>query len=267
MPATVPDLDDAHQTVWCLVGNRIGPDCLAIALAESPRSRFIISPTERAEPDLVQQVVDGARATNCVIQDFRRVARDVSSGGIQVDWLLNLWGERIVPASLLGLVGDSVNIHPSFLPYGRGSDPIPWAIIQGDPAGASLHRMTEELDGGAIWCQRQVEYDFPEAGHSLYEKVLQECVHLFQENWPLIRAEKIAALDQSTMGQPVRKRAELLAARRLDQEQLLGMSAMDLVRRALALDFGDDFCLVLDLNGKEIPLRLDLLSANSRVMP
>lgn len=260
--------DDASLSsigaIWCVVGNRIGPECLEIALDTSPEREFFVSPTDRADRALVQQILDRSGAVDFTVLDYDEAASHISGGEIQVDWLLNLWGERIVHASVLGHIEDSLNIHPSFLPYGRGSDPIPWAIIRDEPPGVSLHRMTQEVDGGEIWCQRRVTYDWPETGRSLYERVLRNCVDLFEEAWPVILGGQIIPSAQATTDRPARRRAELLAIRRLDEAQLLEMSAMDLVRCSLALDFGDDFHLLVDLGGQATSIRIDPPSTESK---
>lgn len=50
-----------------------------------------------------------------------------------------------------------VNIHPSLLPMGRGAWPMPVTILKGlDRSGITIHKMTEELDGGDILLQREI---------------------------------------------------------------------------------------------------------------
>ena len=50
-----------------------------------------------------------------------------------------------------------VNIHPALLPVGRGAWPMPCAILRGETAlGVTFHRMTAEMDAGAILLQRPV---------------------------------------------------------------------------------------------------------------
>lgn len=48
------------------------------------------------------------------------------------------------------------NLHPGFLPYGRGFYPVPWAIIEDTPAGATLHEVVRGIDRGPIVYQREV---------------------------------------------------------------------------------------------------------------
>lgn len=70
--------------------------------------------------------------------------------------------------------GRIVNIHPSLLPKYKGLDTHARAIAAGDShGGASVHLVTEELDGGAVLGQAQVAIlpgDTPEA---LAERVLE----------------------------------------------------------------------------------------------
>lgn len=82
--------------------------------------------------------------------------------------------------------GRIVNIHPSLLPKYKGLDTHARAIAAGDAeAGASVHLVTEELDGGAVLGQERVPIepgDTPEtlaarvlaAEHRLYPRVLAE---------------------------------------------------------------------------------------------
>ncbi|MBR0551615.1 phosphoribosylglycinamide formyltransferase [Stakelama marina] len=84
--------------------------------------------------------------------------------------------------------GRIVNIHPSLLPKYKGLDTHARAIAAGDTkAGASVHIVTEELDGGAVLGQAEVQIhrdDTPETlaarvleeEHRLYPKVLAEFV-------------------------------------------------------------------------------------------
>ena len=53
-----------------------------------------------------------------------------------------------------------INVHPTYLPYGRGIYPIVWASLNGDPFGASLHLIdSEEIDSGAIIERTRVYLD------------------------------------------------------------------------------------------------------------
>ena len=71
------------------------------------------------------------------------------------DWLLNLWGSHILTKQILDKARETLNIHPSYLPYCRGSDPIVWAIRNNYPIGATLHKITTKVDEGDIFYQEK----------------------------------------------------------------------------------------------------------------
>jgi len=57
---------------------------------------------------------------------------------------------------LRSLHNNAVNLHNSFLPWNRGSDPNLWSILEKTPRGVTLHYMEAGLDKGAIIAQRLV---------------------------------------------------------------------------------------------------------------
>lgn len=71
--------------------------------------------------------------------------------------------------------GRIVNIHPSLLPKYKGLDTHARAIEARDShAGTSVHIVTEELDGGEVLGQAQVEILPDDTPESLAERVLAE---------------------------------------------------------------------------------------------
>jgi phosphoribosylglycinamide formyltransferase-1 len=71
--------------------------------------------------------------------------------------------------------GRIVNIHPSLLPKYKGLDTHSRAIEAGDShGGASVHIVTEELDGGEVLGQAEVEIISGDTPDSLAERVLAE---------------------------------------------------------------------------------------------
>lgn len=71
--------------------------------------------------------------------------------------------------------GRIVNIHPSLLPKYKGLDTHARAIEAGDAeAGASVHLVTEELDGGDVLGQARVPILAEDTADSLAARVLAE---------------------------------------------------------------------------------------------
>jgi methionyl-tRNA formyltransferase len=89
-----------------------------------------------------------------------------------------------------------VNLHPAYLPYNRGAYPNVWSIVEGTPAGVTLHYIDAGVDTGDIIAQRQVPIEFVDTGETLYRKLEQACVDLFKETWPLIRSGRAPRIPQ-----------------------------------------------------------------------
>ncbi len=57
-----------------------------------------------------------------------------------------------------------VNIHSSLLPYNRGGSPHVWGIVEGTPAGVTLHHIDPGIDTGDIIAQRPVPVEQADTG-------------------------------------------------------------------------------------------------------
>ncbi len=69
-----------------------------------------------------------------------------------------------------------VNTHPSLLPIGRGSWPMPLTILKGlSESGVTMHRMVKELDSGDILLQEKIPV-YPE----------DDLVALTERQWSVI---------------------------------------------------------------------------------
>lgn len=93
---------------------------------------------------------------------------------------------RLIKRKLLGAYRKIYNLHPGFLPWGRGYYPVFWALWEGTPAGATLHEMSEGVDEGPIVGQIRVRYTGRDTGGSLHRRVRLAEKKLFMRTWPLI---------------------------------------------------------------------------------
>ena len=90
-------------------------------------------------------------------KDFRTVTEfyDKIDENDTYDWILNLWGGHIIKKNILSKTQNSLNIHPSILPFAKGKDPVVWTIRNNLPAGVTLHEITEKIDSGNIFYQEK----------------------------------------------------------------------------------------------------------------
>lgn len=101
-----------------------------------------------------------------------------------------LFGYILQPALIELLPYGCINLHPALLPYNRGAYTNVWSIVEGTPAGATIHYIDEGIDTGDIISQRQVPVTATETGATLYAKLEAATLDLFYATWPLIRAGK-----------------------------------------------------------------------------
>ncbi len=80
-----------------------------------------------------------------------------------------------------------VNLHPSFLPYNRGSHPYIWPLVDDTPAGVSVHYMNESIDEGDIIDRWRIEKRPEDDSKILRQRLIQAQVEQFVENWERIK--------------------------------------------------------------------------------
>src|SRR5262249_8890160 len=97
-----------------------------------------------------EQVFDASQLRDPVVQ--RRVAALGADIGLSV-----MLGYVLAPDFLSVFPRGVVNLHPALLPFNRGAHPNVWSIVDGTPAGATLHWMDENVDTGDIIAQMPVE--------------------------------------------------------------------------------------------------------------
>lgn len=93
-----------------------------------------------------------------------------------------------------------INLHTGYLPYNRGAYPNVWAIVDGTPAGVTLHYIDAGIDTGQIISQKEVVVNITDTGKILYEKLEEEAHRLFIESWPLVKDGKATPQKQANVG-------------------------------------------------------------------
>jgi methionyl-tRNA formyltransferase len=104
------------------------------------------------------------------------------------------------PTNILELFTRPINLHLSLLPFNKGAYPNVWSIIEGTPAGVSLHIMTAEFDDGPILVQREVEVAPDDTAETLYRNLLASAVELVRKYLPDILDGRVAPREQPPGG-------------------------------------------------------------------
>ncbi len=98
------------------------------------------------------------------------------------------WGYILKPEVIDIPPSGCINMHPGYLPYNRGMNPNVWPIVEGTPAGVTIHHIDSGIDTGDIIARREVPVLPTDTGGILYDRTLVEIVDLFREVWPSVRA-------------------------------------------------------------------------------
>ena len=79
-----------------------------------------------------------------------------------------------------------INIHPAYLPDGRGIYPNFWSYFQGSPKGVTIHYIDGGIDTGDIIVRAESEFSSDETLSSTLAKLVQQVEQLFYDNWASI---------------------------------------------------------------------------------
>jgi dTDP-4-amino-4,6-dideoxyglucose formyltransferase len=93
------------------------------------------------------------------------------------DLVFSLHCKKIFPKELVNTVR-CVNVHPGYNPYNRGMFPHVFSIINGLPAGVTIHEMDEKIDHGKILERQDVQVLETDTSESLYNRVIEAEVQL-----------------------------------------------------------------------------------------
>lgn len=150
-----------------------------------------------------------------------------------------------------------VNLHPAYLPYNRGQYPNVWSIVDDTPAGVTLHYIDSGIDTGDIIARKDIEIELVDTGETLYRKLEQASLVLFQETWPLIKSGKAARLQQSNEPGTYHTSKDVNAIDEIHLER--EYVARDLINVLRARTFPPYKGAYIRHRGKKIYLRLQLL--------
>lgn len=182
-----------------LGNNRVGRDVLAWLVASGEEVvGLVVHPPARARcrDEIVQAAGVGAdRVFEADTLDkpgtldaLRRLAPDIG---------LCVYFGYILRAPLLTLPRHGcLNLHPALLPHNRGAYPNVWSIVDGTPAGVTLHRVDEGIDTGDIVAQRPVPVHAVDTGETLHRRLEDAGIALFKETWPMVRDHRVPVARQ-----------------------------------------------------------------------
>ena len=213
----------ANNRVGWRVAELLAPELTALVVHPEERRRFA-EEIVAASGLPADRVFDGSRLAS---SDVHAALRDLAPRlGVSA-----LFGYLLRPATLELFRDGVVNVHPSLLPWNRGAHPNVWSIIDGTPAGATVHYLDAGVDTGDVIAQRQVAVEPVDTGETLYHRLEAACIDLFREAWPAIRAGPATRTPQPAGAPPAHRARDV---ERIDEIELdrtyTGRALIDLLR-------------------------------------
>jgi methionyl-tRNA formyltransferase len=149
-----------------------------------------------------------------------------------------------------------INLHPAYLPYNRGQYPNVWSIVDGTPAGTTLHYIDETIDTGDIIARKRVEVEPVDTGKTLYEKLEQASLNLFQDTWPAVASGSVSRVEQHPDEGTYHRTSDVDAIDEIDLDA--SYRARDLINILRARTFPPHESAYFEVDGRRVSVRVDL---------
>ena len=207
---------------------------LSVVVLNSPEKRSIeykdevleLKNSSKSEFDTYEWTID--------LNTDESYLNDLTKCGIAISALFG----HLIPKEVIEIFNEKiVNLHPSLLPQGKGSDPVPWGIIQEYGQGASIHTVTEKLDSGLILSQQLIESDLGMNAGEIYQKCIDSLLHQFDSVIDKIISNELSLKLQDHLLTVPKKSYELKGLQIIDASETSNLE--NFIRRIQALTYSD----------------------------
>ena len=116
-----------------------------------------------------------------------------------IDFIVSDRTQFLIPKDIIEFLPRKIiNLHPSFLPWGRGYHPNYWSVVKQFPHGVTLHFIDEGIDSGDIIAQTRVSYSQQDTFKDTYYRLRRLMVNLFKTCWLEMRLGMLPGIPQKT---------------------------------------------------------------------
>jgi methionyl-tRNA formyltransferase len=157
--------------------HNVGVRCLSVLLAHGVEVPLLLTHRDNPDETIWFDSVAGLAALHDIptITPDDPNAADIAAriAALQPDFIFSFYYRQMLKPALLALPRlGAYNMHGSLLPKYRGRVPVNWAVIRGErETGATLHRMLEKPDAGAIVAQQAVPILPDDTALAVFNKV------------------------------------------------------------------------------------------------
>ncbi|EIC30048.1 MULTISPECIES: formyltransferase family protein [Methylomicrobium] len=250
-------LNPSRSILMCL-DNRVGYECLKFLLND-PETKVcgaVVHP--RATALFGDEILAACEAAGVPAFEFQRAREhfDEIIRPLEPDYVSCFYFDYVLDERFLSLPKiDTINVHPGYLPYNKGFFYYVWSVLDGTPAGVSVHRMNSAADAGDLYAQALVEVTPEDTGDTLYRKHEDAAIQLFRATWPSIVDGTYRSHPQRHPGtrHKLNEMSELL---RLDPDERL--RTRDLIDRLRVCTVPGRSGCIVDIDGESFQVELQL---------
>lgn len=169
------------------------------------------------------------------------------------DFIILIYWPFIIKKEFFNKFKNSINFHPSYLPYLRGWYPHVHAKIKDILWGVTLHEINYGIDTGNIWVQKKIKIDLMKDNADMYQVAQDELYKLFKMNYLKIFNKKIKKKKQVKKYKFLKKRDVI----KYDYLSLTKkLSGIDFIKLFLSRSFKNKSYIKLNYKNEEYNLRL-----------
>ena len=123
-----------------------------------------------------------------------------------------LWWPYVLNQKLIKIPKyETINIHPSYLPFYKGKDSNFWSILNNGPFGVSIHRVNSKIDSGNILFRKKIKkINYTHDAYQLYILCKKLIISLFKQKYKILRKKKISLGYINKKVGRINKRADML---------------------------------------------------------
>ena len=154
-----------------------------------------------------------------VLQTNEKINADLIHSN-NINFLVSYNYRYILSEDILDLLPlRAINLHISYLPYNRGTDPNFWSFVDGTPSGVSIHYIDEGVDTGDIIVQEKVSFNSEKDTLKVsYIKLQFTIQELFKQNWHDIKTCRCSWQKQAGIGTSHKKNDRKILSHLLQDE-------------------------------------------------
>lgn len=171
------------------------------------------------------------------------------------DLVISIHCKQLFPADLVRSIR-CINVHPGLNPYNRGWYPQVFSIINGLPAGVTIHEMDDLLDHGPIIAQQALRIESWDTSGSVYLRLMALEREMVLRCYAQIRDGTYRAIAPTCEGN-VNLRRDFASLCRIDLDETASFGAViDRLRALSHADFWNAY--FVDRAGRKVSVRIQL---------